>query len=1509
MPSTSTQSGSPFKVRGTEILTTDTPQQYREKLARIALDEIYQFVAILDAEGTLLEVNRAALEGAGLTLAEVEGKPFWQCFWWTASEETQNTLEQAIARAAQGEFIRYDAEIYGRAHGTETIIIDFCIIPVKDASGQVVFLVPEGRDITEKKIYEQEIANKNKDLHALLERIRELDEIRTQFFANVSHELRTPLQLVIGPADRLINDDAVMTPAQRLESARVIARNARMLLKHVNDLLDVSKFEAGKLKIELQDTDVASLIRLTASHFEGLAEERNITFLVDVPDEIVCAIDPEKLQRVLMNLLSNAFKFVPDGGQVRTQLQVRNKELILSIEDSGPGVPPELWQAIFERFRQGEGGISREFAGTGLGLAIAKEFVEMHRGTLRAQASEFGGACFQATLPLYRLSQMGPVSLLDPTHHLNRGEIEGFIEELRLNSYTGETRTFPSTKRLNKRAKPRVLVVEDSREMNQFIAEALFAEYHVIQAFDGQQGLDMAMAESPSLIVADIMMPNVSGGEMITALRTHGELADVPILLLSAKADEKLKIKLLEQGAQDFVEKPFSEKDLLVRVRNLISLKNTQERYRTLFKSMDQGFCIIEVIFDESKKPIDYRFLEINAAFERQTGLVGARGKRMRELAPDHEQHWFEIYGKIAMTGEFARLEERAEALGRWYEVYAFRVGRPENRQVAIFFNDISERKRIEAATLESTQRLHIALSAGQLGDWSWDTSTDLITLSARAAEIFGLPIGRPVTREKIRECLHPEDREIARVAIEKALAEQSDYQIEYRITRASALAWIAVSGRGTYSRNTLVGMTGVVQDGTVQRATEEALRQSEERFRASFTQAAVGMAIANLDGRFEQVNGRFAEILGYTPEELHQRTFRELTHRDDLLATETLLRRLMMGEISKYAVEKRYYRKDKTWVWSFTTVSILRDAQGRPNRFIGVIEDISKRKHAEEGLRRSEEELRALANSIPQLAWMAEPDGHIFWYNSRWYEYTGSTLEEMLGWGWEKVHHPDHLARVVDVWKEALSTGKPWEDTFPLRSAGGQYRWFLSRAFPIRDADGNITRWFGTNTDVDEVKRTQEALKDESRILELLNQTGTAIAAQLDLETLVQTVTDAGTLLIDAKFGAFFYNVIDDKGESFVLDTLSGAPRSAFEKFGLPRNTPIFNPTFRGEGVVRSADITQDPRYGTMDTHHGMPEGHLPVRSYLAVSVTSRSGEVIGGLFFGHPEPNIFTERSERLIVGVAAQAAIAIDNAQLYEARKKAQEALSKAHEELELRVVERTAKLSEAVAQMEEFSYTVSHDLRAPLRGMQAYSKVLLEDCSEILASQPHAIEYLQRITNNASRLDKMALDVLTFSRVARGELHLEVVSVDRLVRELIEHYPSMRPPHAEINIAPLADVLGHEPSLTQVLSNLLTNAIKFVVPGAIPKIRIWSEKRGDEVRIWVEDDGVGIDQKYQHRLFRMFERIHPDSHYDGSGVGLAVVRKAAERMNGVVGVESDGKNGSKFWIQLSEASQPR
>lgn len=245
-------------------------------------------------------------------------------------------------------------------------------------------------------------------------------------------------------------------------------------------------------------------------------------------------------------------------------------------------------------------------------------------------------------------------------------------------------------------------------------------------------------------------------------------------------------------------------------------------------------------------------------------------------------------------------------------------------------------------------------------------------------------------------------------------------------------------------------------------------------------------------------------------------------------------------------------------------------------------------------------------------------------------------------------------------------------------------------------------------------------------------------------------------------------------------------------------------------------------------------------------------------------------------------------------------AREELARVNEQLEARVEERTASLREAIAQMEEFSYTVSHDLRAPLRGMLGYSQALLEDYGPSL--KPEMRRWLTRIAENASRLDKMVTDILTFSRIGRAELKLGRVRLDALVREVVQQYPGMQRPNAVIEIEPLLDVQGHEPSVTQIVSNLLSNAVKFVAPGGTPAVRVWTEQGSGGVRLFVRDNGIGIPAELQHRLFALFERVHPDHNYEGTGVGLAIVRKAALRMGGTVGVESDGRTGSTFWVQL-------
>jgi PAS domain S-box-containing protein len=245
-----------------------------------------------------------------------------------------------------------------------------------------------------------------------------------------------------------------------------------------------------------------------------------------------------------------------------------------------------------------------------------------------------------------------------------------------------------------------------------------------------------------------------------------------------------------------------------------------------------------------------------------------------------------------------------------------------------------------------------------------------------------------------------------------------------------------------------------------------------------------------------------------------------------------------------------------------------------------------------------------------------------------------------------------DRFERTLDA---ALSSGEPIDTEIRVNWPDGETHWLRVRGQRFGDEPGRSPRIVGVTFDITGRKSTELRLREDSATLETLNRVGTMLAGELDLQRVVQSVTDAATALSGAQFGAFFYNVSDDRGGSYMLYTISGVPPEAFSQFPMPRATQVFAPTFLGEGIVRSADIRNDPRYGKNDPHFGMPKGHLPVVSYMAVPVISRSGTVIGGLFFGHEQPAVFTERAERVVTAIAAQAAIAIDNARLYESAQK--------------------------------------------------------------------------------------------------------------------------------------------------------------------------------------------------------------------------------------------------------------
>jgi PAS domain S-box-containing protein len=544
----------------------------QDALARIILDEMYQFVAILDPSGRTLGINRSALDAVGTPDTSLIGRPFWETPWWTVSPDLQTTLQALIRRAAAGEFVRVELQHYGAGGQHDLIDVDFSLKPVLNPAGQAAYLIAEGRDITDKKRAEAEIARQTAEIRGLYEQLKAFDQLKSQFFANVSHELRTPLTLVLGLSDRL-QEDPTLAVAQRRDLA-AIERNARLLLKQVNDILDLTKLEAGKMTVNYEAVDLAHLVRLAASPFEVLAAERHLALAVDVPASLPAQLDAEKVEHVLANLLSNAVKFTPQGGHIGCRLQVHGPAAAITVSDSGPGIPADQREAIFERFVQVDGGADRRYGGTGLGLAIAKEFVALHGGTIAVGDAPGGGGLFTVTLPLTAppgrpVREASPATPAPATPVIRDESASAAVEVLRARVQALST-ALPASR-------PLVLVVEDHAEMNSFIAEILGREYRIATAFDGQEGLDMALALLPDLILTDVMMPRMSGGQLVHAVRKRPELDAVPIVLLTARADDDLRVHLLRQGAQDYLAKPFQKGELLARVGNLITMKQARD--------------------------------------------------------------------------------------------------------------------------------------------------------------------------------------------------------------------------------------------------------------------------------------------------------------------------------------------------------------------------------------------------------------------------------------------------------------------------------------------------------------------------------------------------------------------------------------------------------------------------------------------------------------------------------------------------------------------------------------------------------------------------------------------------------------------------------------------------------------------------------------------------------------------------------------------------------------------
>ncbi|MFQ5640588.1 MAG: two-component regulator propeller domain-containing protein, partial [bacterium] len=433
------------------------------------------------------------------------------------------------------------------------------------------------------------------------EKLRELDQLKSRFFANLSHEFRTPLTLIVGPLQQM------MEKWQDEESQRMLGmmqRNARRLLQLINQLLDLSKLDAGKMEIYLRQGDLVSFLRGVLRSYDALAEEKNIRVcLTSERESFIMLFDHDKMENIFHNLLANAFKFTPDGGKVSLFLSFSKGEpgpafVVITVADNGAGIPAQHMTHVFDRFFQVDEAGNGEKGGSGIGLALVKELVELLRGDISVQSQVGEGTTFTVTLPV----ESAEIVMT-----------QGHVEEAPAKLDRQSPAQVPATREDGEENGGIVLVIEDNRDMRAFIRTVLRVDYEVLEGVDGREGIEKAAEAIPDLIISDLMMPKMDGYELCRELKNDQKTSHIPIILLTARAAAEDKITGLQAGVDDYLIKPFQPEELLARVHNLIAVR--KNLIATLGKKALLSPSELAVT------PVDQAFLEkVREVIEREMG-------------------------------------------------------------------------------------------------------------------------------------------------------------------------------------------------------------------------------------------------------------------------------------------------------------------------------------------------------------------------------------------------------------------------------------------------------------------------------------------------------------------------------------------------------------------------------------------------------------------------------------------------------------------------------------------------------------------------------------------------------------------------------------------------------------------------------------------------------------------------------------------------------------------------
>ncbi|MCC5647349.1 response regulator [Nostoc sp. CHAB 5824] len=780
------------------------------------------------------------------------------------------------------------------------------------------------------------------------EALAELDRAKTTFFSNISHEFRTPLTLMLSPLEDMIANLDETIPAQEREQLQLVQRNGMRLLKLVNSLLDFSRIEAGRVQAIYEPVDLATYTAELASTFRSLIERAGMSLIVDCPPlPEAIYVDREMWEKIVLNLLSNAFKFTL-AGTIMVRLRWINSEVELSVADTGVGIPSEELPHLFERFHRVKNSQGRSFEGSGIGLSLVQELVKLHRGAIEVSSTFGQGSCFTVMIPP-RTAHLPPEGIGESCTLASTAlGAMPYVEEaqrwlpqngdLSVPLFASESRIVQS-KPLGKQA--HILLADDNADMRDYIRRLLSGSYTVQTVADGVTALTAIQHNPPDLVLTDVMMPGMDGFELLRSLRSDPTTQDIPIILLSARAGEESRLEGLEAGADDYLIKPFSARELLARVEASLKLAQLRReatvREQTILERVTDAFMALD---------LDFRFTYANVAAQRvtQTPLEAMLGKTLWECFPGTVGAQFEFQYRRSLSEQVAvDFEEYYPPLDLWIEVHVY----PSPTGLSLFFRDINDRKKAER---ERERFLAVGsdlqVITGINGFFHWISPTCERILGWTPDEMTS----RPWT-----DFIHPDDISPSIAETDSLFAGNETFTFENRYRRKDgSYRWLLWSAQPYPEEQVIYGGAVDISD---RKLAEAALRESEEQIRNILESIHEAFFALDENWRFAYANQAAGTLLDRTPGDLIGKNLWEeysglIGNEFERIYWSAMRDRVAASLTAFYPDHDRWYE-----------VRTYPAAQGITVYFRNVTDQIQ----AEAALRQSEERYRTLFESIDE--------------------------------------------------------------------------------------------------------------------------------------------------------------------------------------------------------------------------------------------------------------------------------------------------------------------------------------------------------------------------------------------------------------------------------------------------------------------------------------------------------------------------------------------------------------